>query len=292
MAKISRQNLNEYGIHEFDAKASGEVIHPEDHEIILYDNVGKMMPREVIIETIQVVGANPTAWGDDKLSAFVDIANQNAFATFVNLKSIFSHLGKIDSLFRKAIDNLHNSKDWQLIFFLLRAHASYLGAVRLATSGQVPEAFMILRGCLENALYGFFLQQQPELIEIWLGRHDDAISKQKVKDEFKIRRMLDLLVQRNRTVGKAVAELYDRTIDYGAHPNERSITSNLVRKDKKDHLQLDLNYLAGDSIQLRMCLKSNAQVGVLCLRVFEVIFETRFSLLGLPEDIKRISAGL
>ncbi|HNV23759.1 MAG TPA: hypothetical protein PLH56_05425 [Candidatus Omnitrophota bacterium] len=57
VAYISRDKLRKYNIFEFDVKADcPEVANPEDHEVILYDNVGGAMPKEVIekIEKIQV----------------------------------------------------------------------------------------------------------------------------------------------------------------------------------------------------------------------------------------------
>src|SRR4029078_1125079 len=95
----------------------------------------------------------PIGWGDDKVTQFLEVAQQNSFATFVNLRVFFGHLIDVDSLFRQAIEHFGRHTDWLAGVFILRTHSAFLGAVRLGVSGQLPEAYMVLRSCLESALY-------------------------------------------------------------------------------------------------------------------------------------------
>ena len=185
-------------------------------------------------------GRIPSGWGRDKLSDFIENANQNTIATFANLRPIFKKLQDIDGAFRKIVDNLDNTREWFEGLFLLRAHSSYLGAVRLSTSGQVPETYMVLRGCIENSLYGLYLHKKPEEREIWLKRHDDDESKRRVRRKFKITSMLDLLESSHASTSRVARELYEDTIDYGAHPNERTITSALRMKKEERVIRFDL----------------------------------------------------
>jgi len=123
--------------------------------------------------------------GQDKLSAFIDGARRNTFATFANLRGIYTLLEEINEAFFKFNENLLNPSDPFAAFFSLKAHSSYLGSVRLSTSGQLPEAYMVLRGCLENSLYGFYFHRKPESGKTWLRRHEDEESRRRVRDEFK-----------------------------------------------------------------------------------------------------------
>jgi hypothetical protein len=237
----------------------------------------------------------PEGWGQDPLSAFIETARQNTFATFANLKAIYGRLRDIDLLFVKATANLHGLRDDAALLpatFLLRAHFSYRGACRLVLSGQIPEAYMVLRGSLENSLYGLFLHTHSEKAETWLRRHDDDASKKKVRDEFKIGPMLALLESKDAATGKAVQDLYDRTIDFGAHPNELAFTSNARVEHTDTARRFDLNCLAGDSPALRLGLKSAAQSGVGSLRIFRLVFRERFELLGIPPAVEAVSQGL
>ena len=67
----------------------------------------------------------------------------------------------------KIIDNVPNSSDFFPTLCLLRAHAAYFAAVRLSISGQVAEAYMVIRKCIENALYGFYLSKNPDDCQIF-----------------------------------------------------------------------------------------------------------------------------
>ena len=234
---------------------------------------------------------DPPGWGDDKLSEFLETAHHNTFATFVKTKRIFIHLRDIDRVFRIAIDNLHNSPDWFIIFFFLRSHAAYLGAVRLAVAGQLPEAYMLLRGSIENALYGLYIYKNPKTKEVWLRRHESDASKKKAKSEFQIGPMLSLSESLDKKTGLIVRELYERTIDYGGHPNERAILSNLKQTKGSDVIQFDSIYLGGDSPAFRLCLKTCAQTAIACLLVFYNVFRTRFDLLGIPGEIDKLKKG-
>ena len=137
---------------------------------------------------------------------------------------------------------------------------------------------MVLRGCLESALYGLSLSRNPSRQEIWLRRHDDEKSKEKVKKEFRIRNLFNSLKLEDTRLHNITKELYGRTIDLGGHPNERAFIS--VMKQKKDHSRItfDSAYLIGNEPALQLCLKSCAQIGICVLFIFQRIFRERFSL--------------
>jgi hypothetical protein len=229
----------------------------------------------------------PPGWGSDSLADFIDTARHNIFATFTNLGAVYSLLLKVDQTYRKVIDNLSNSPDWFAGFFLLKAHASYLGALRLSLSGQTPEAYMVLRGCLESSLYGLRIHQNPESGETWLRRHDDDESNARVRTEFRISNILESLESVDRRIYAVAKYLYKLTIDYGAHPNERALTSNLTQTNTESYLQFNLNYLTGDTPELKLCLKTNIEIGICSLYIFKFIYRERFDILGISDDLER-----
>lgn len=240
----------------------------------------------------QGIQPHPPHWTKDSLSHFIELAHQNTLATFVNLKPAFSHLRQISEAFQKAVEHLHNVKEWFVVFFILRAHSAYLAGTRLSTSGQVCEAFMALRGCLEAALYGYYFYRHPGKAEMWMRRHDDEKSKKAVRKEFSIGKMLDLLEKESPKTGKLMRQLYERCIDYGAHPNERSMTSNMRQMKEEKALRYDLIYVDNGGLPTRMCMKTNAQVGICALQTFKEIFSTRFKIIQLDEEIEKLSRGL
>jgi hypothetical protein len=185
----------------------------------------------------------PPNWEANEISKFFDAARLNEFATFANLKREVARLSDIDLVYRKAIDGLNHSEDWFSGFFVVRAHSNFLAACRLCWSGQVPESYALLRSCLENALYGLYLARNPESCETWLRRHDDAATKMKVKDEFKVGTLLNLAAALDTTEGAVARVLYERTIDSGAHPNELALMQTLQINESANHVELKSNLL-------------------------------------------------
>lgn len=254
----------------------------------MVEALGERFPDATLADMRAAMEELPPGWGQDSLSEFVEMARRNTLATFVRTRRVWGLLGRIDGAFWRAVEGMNNARAWFAGFFLLRAHASYLGAVRLSASGQVPEAYIVLRGCLENALYGFFLHENPGLRAVWLSRHDDDASRQRVRDEFRTFRMLDLLETKDRETGRAARTLYERTIDFGAHPNEMALLTVLRHSEEEGAVRFDLNYLSDDSTPaLALCLKTKAQVGVWSLRVFRLVVPERFDLLGLTDEPER-----
>jgi hypothetical protein len=162
----------------------------------------------------------PVGWADDKVTQFLETAQQNSFATFAKLRIFFEHLVDMDSLFRQAIEHFGRPTDWLAGVFLLRTHSAYLGAVRLGISGQLPETYMVLRSCLESALYALHIEKDTSRAETWIRREENAQSRKRTKSEFTARRVLDTLKKSDVKIYDAVSALYERTIDFGAHPNE------------------------------------------------------------------------
>jgi len=234
----------------------------------------------------------PANWGGDEISKLFDVAKGNEYATFANFQDEIRRLIDIDTSYRKAIDALNHSRDWFAGFFVLRAHSNFLAACRMGWSGQIPECYALLRSCLENALYGLYLARNPNSRETWLRRHDSDVHKRRVKDEFKIRTMLDLAKSIDKKEGEVAELLYERTIDYGAHPNERALMQMLQINEKAEHVEFKVVYLEGDSIQLRLVLKTTAQVGVCSLSLFRSTYKERFDILGVTDAIDHIKNGL
>ena len=237
-------------------------------------------------------GEEPPRWGDASLSKFIENAIQNSFATFSNLRPQCVLLPEIDKVFRSVQENLNHTKEWFPAIFLLRAHSAYLGGARLSLSGQVPEAYMVLRGCLENSLYGLYLSHSPASQETWLRRHDDEKSKKQVRNEFAISSLMRFLESLDPKSGKVVSSLYELTIDFGAHPNERALTSTLQQSETQDSIRFDLIYLTGNTPLLHMCLKNTAQIGISSLDVFRNVFRERFDLLGVTAKLDGLRKGL
>jgi hypothetical protein len=121
----------------------------------------------------------PPRWGDDALSSFLNQAFQNTLATFVRKRQSFEMLLRIDESFLKIGENLSNPAGILGATLLLGSHSAFRAACRLATSGQAPESFPVLRACLEYALYALHINSNEPLREVWMRRHDNDKAKRR-----------------------------------------------------------------------------------------------------------------
>ena len=234
----------------------------------------------------------PPGWGQDSRSEFIENAWHNTFATFHNVKDWYSILKDIHLVFDAITHNIDRTPDWFASFFLFRSHSAYLGSVRLALSGQTPETYIVLRGCLENALYGFYVSRNAESREIWLRRHDDEKSNKAVRKTFTIRNLLKALRSEDLKLHDVAQELYDRTIDLGGHPNEQAVFTVMKQTVNGTKLTFESGYLVGNEPALVLALKTCAQIGTCALSVFQRIYRERFDILGLSDQLASLKRGL
>jgi len=231
----------------------------------------------------------PEGWGNDSLSAFIEVANRNTFRVFVHLKDWFIRLQEIDAVFEKFGENMLNIPLFYEPFLFVRSHSSYRAAIRLASSGQIPEAFSLLRGGLEYALYGFYLNKFPAEIQTWVDRDNSEAGKKKARRQLTFSKMLSELDKSSTSTGKVARHLYELTIDVGAHPNRKTITLAMKREESDENVIIDLAQMNTDPMMLTMVLKTSVQVGICTLKIFNLVFPERFDLLGISDEIEKLS---
>ncbi len=234
----------------------------------------------------------PPGWAEDSLSEFVHDAFANALATFVRKKPAFNLLRKIEATFGRIGENLDGAENALAVFLLHRSHSAFIASCRLAMSGQAAETFPVLRSCLEYGLYALHTTENSDLAVVWLRRHDNDESLRKVRQEFRHARVMKSLLDRDRELHGDLSRLYERTIDFGAHPNERALSSSATKRIDGDEVVIRNQILHKDSSALDHALVTTAQVGLGSLRVFRLIFRERFDLLGLGDTIEELGRVL
>lgn len=248
--------------------------------------------NEKEVPSHEATSYKPASWGKDVLTDFLQTAEDNSVARFANRPNDFALLTEIDEIFRLVVDNLGNTPEWFEAFFLLRSHSAYLATVRLVASGQATESYATSRQCLEFALYGFYLFRHKNLQKEWLSRTESDEARDKVRRIFKTKDMFAQLNADDPKHGKAAKALYERTIDFGAHPNEQAVTTTMrfVYEDKKRIMQA--LYMHGDDNQTQIALKTAAQVGVTAICIFRNVFKDRYDIIGVTDKLDIIKKKL
>ena len=151
------------------------------------------------------------------------MAHRNRFATFVKKKEWFERLARLDACFMRVVKDWVNPDDILAPFFFLRSHSVYRAACGHSLAGQVTEAFPQIRVCLEYAAYGLHIHENPGVAEKWLSRHGDESAMNEVKREFNVSRIRATIAVKNRHAADVFAELYGRSIDWGAIPTSEQL---------------------------------------------------------------------
>ena len=231
----------------------------------------------------------PPGWGDDDLTQFMDLAHENARATFHNLKRDYRGLAGIDAAFMRLIEGWVDPENPYAAPLAVRSFSAYRAAVQLAMSTQLTESYMVMRGCLEHALYVNFIDATPGSWEVWRkwGESDD--DKKRCVKMFSGRNIFDAIRTRDPVLGERAGALYERMIDFGAHPNELSVGSTMELSDRDDGgLSFGYSFMAGDGVPFRHCHKTEAQTGLIVLDTLTLVFPQRAAMTGVQSMIAPI----
>ncbi len=235
----------------------------------------------------------PPGWGATNLTAFMEEAYKNRWATFVRKRGAFERLDGIDKCYDAGLSKWTNPDHpiGALLFF--RSHAAFRAACEHALAGQCSEFYPQARACLEYAGYALHMATTPGLEEVWLKRHDGEAELKEVRANFHNGAVLASIRRRNRHAADVFDQLYQQCIDLGGHPNERGVTGSLEIIDREDGGKEFLQvYLHCDGLRMDHTLLMAQRVGVCALEVFQEVYPERFELLGVRHDLLRLRQGL
>jgi hypothetical protein len=241
----------------------------------------------------KTVEVRPVGWGSDTISEFFEAVRGQQFATFANnVGGFYRVLQDVDACFVKITENLTHPQNLLSAVLLVSSHSAYRAACSTSMGTQLPETFVLLRSCLEYAGYGLHVKVNPRLGEIWVRRHDDAAALRAMKKAFQGVEVEETIVATDAELGRVYSELYERTIDFGGHPNLRGVVTNALFQELPDKRQAQLIYLHGNETTIAHALKTTAQVGLCSLHLFQHVFPERFLLLQLREQLIELRKGL
>lgn len=229
----------------------------------------------------------PPGWGQDPLTQYLDYTRQNHLATFANKRSEVIDLIAIDGMFRKLLDNARNPKPFFPSGFLLRAHSAYLSAVGAVMAGQTYEAQALLRLCLEQGAYAHYIGDDRARYERWMSRHVSPEAKAALLNEFTHRKILRHIAAADPKLGDSYKKLYERTIDYGAHPNVHGMLSRTELTESVDgDVQFLTSYLQAEGLSFDFGLRTVVQVGLWVLRAAKAIYPARMQAAGVQFQLE------
>lgn len=231
----------------------------------------------------------PADWNDHELTRFFLATQNNRFATFANLKPIAAKLVSLDDAFWHLVKNLKHSPNWFTANLALRALSSWRAGCGLAAAGHTTETYPLLRLTLEFGAVALKLQKKPSLIELYMTRGDSDDKRRRARKAFHQDRLNEEIAASNAALFSRYKRLVAISIDFGAHANEKALTSNIIEL-KNDEAVSAL--LCGSGLIHDHALINTARTAMVTLELFQLVFPERFLLLGLAQQMDELRNGL
>ena len=149
-------------------------------------------------------------WGADDLTRFLKAGNSNQIANLAKFHEPYSLMRRVNDCFSTGGKNLINPEPATTGMLFLRSQYAYKTTVGMALAGQVVEAFVMMRSCLEYAGYALVMFADPTLEDVFFGRHVDYAGMTAQKQKFNFGNSKAEIANFDRKLAEIFEKLYDR----------------------------------------------------------------------------------
>jgi len=136
-------------------------------------------------------------------------------------------ISDMDDVFHNEIFSIAISEEPTSNLLIINAYAMLLAGVREALSGHVVCVFPIVRAALESSCYAYLIANDAAKADIWLERHSSEDAVKRCRNVFTAKKAVDILRCSDPVMADYVWEFYEASIDFGAHPNTKSVIGHL-----------------------------------------------------------------
>jgi hypothetical protein len=224
-------------------------------------------------------------WGADNLTGYLRMASLNQQANAERFSNDYHLLWRVNECLALAGANLVAQTPVMPSVLFQRTQYAYKAAAGMALSGQVVETFAVMRLCLESAGYALVIFETPSLESVFMSRHLSDAEMKTQKQAFTVSNVRNCLERFDPQLNKAFKVFYDRTIDFGGHPNPHGAMSAVKIDEDENAASFTVLALSIDEPVVRHAIKSVTQVGLTVLCIFEFIFTLQFEFLEIRKEI-------
>jgi hypothetical protein len=216
----------------------------------------------------------PDEWCRGDLFPFIEDCWSNSVGIVGNNNVVAARLTAIDEIFLEVHHGLKPTDEAQLVpvLLFLRSFSAFRAGVMVGLS-LPTDAFPLQRSCLEYAGYAKLVAIEPELAKLWLQRDQNLAE---VRKKFSNRAVRESIEKDDTSLARIYQQLYELSIDFGAHPNEKGVLGSVVPNSLATG-NMQVMMLPGDSLQLQHGLKNCARIGICSLKIFNLIFGDHFA---------------
>jgi len=172
------------------------------------------------------------------LSVYLKATSENIDDHFKHPPNLMHLVNEMDEIFQNEI--FAHEYDVSVIagFLAMNSYTLLLSAVRQALSGHIVTIFPLARTALESACYAYLIAQDEEVGRIWLNRNKSKSALEKCRKNLTVQKAKTQLMSLSPDMANFTKQLYDESIDHGAHPNRKAVfkhLSNMDEEDEKSH---------------------------------------------------------
>ena len=233
-------------------------------------------------------------WGDDLLSNFLSDAEYNTRAAAANFPTVFDLLREVHTTFVDIESFVETDTRDQILvprFLFIRAHASFLAAVRLSLAGQLPESFAVQRVGIEQAWYALHIWRDPSgegRVRTWLNRNDSVVTRDACKTVFTIRNVRASHEELDPIGAAKLKSTYDRLIDFGGHPNPLGVLGAVMHSETESGATFSVGILHAETTPLLLATKVAIEGAIGVLMILPLVYPERLKIMQIDRRIDRL----
>lgn len=165
--------------------------------------------------------------GDESFRAYLNAGTENLDEILAAGSPFLTMMDDLDSFLTEHVSGSNVQPD-DLVIHSMRINARFLlmTSFRIGMTGHAGGVFPTLRTALETACYALIMSKDEALSEVWLKRNNSPEDYKACKKAFKapIKDAQRLVDEHDPKLGAWMYALYESSIDFGAHPNAKTVT--------------------------------------------------------------------
>ncbi len=224
----------------------------------------------------------------DNLLLFLEVVANNQRANAASHSADFALIRRVNVCLSTVGQKLINPQPVMCAVLFQRCQYAFKTAAALALAGQVVEAFVMMRSCLEYAGYALAIFKDPALEPVFTNRHVSQADMTAQKSAFRVSEIKVAIESFDSKLAELFQTFYDRAIDFGGHPNPHATFSTMQMPDPNPDNSFTMYAMVTDATNLRHAMKSVAQVGLTVLFIFQHIWKAKFELLGIRAEMSQL----
>lgn len=163
----------------------------------------------------------------ESLSVYLKVTSENIDDHCKQPPDLMHMVNQMDEIFQNEI--FAHEYDVSVIagFLAMNSYTILLSAIRQGLSGHTVTIFPLVRTALESACYAYLIAHDKELEGMWLNRNKSNSALEKCRKNLTVQKAKTRLMFLSPEMANFVKQLYDESIDHGAHPNRKAVFKHL-----------------------------------------------------------------